>query len=57
MRDPRETFAATAADLVDTDLSVALVYAERVAVAVLTAADHAALVMAVVAVSMAVVVA
>jgi transketolase len=28
MRDPRETFAATAARLVDEDLSVALVYAE-----------------------------
>ena len=28
MRDPRETFASTAADLVEEDLSVALVYAE-----------------------------
>src|SRR6185369_10631317 len=28
VRDPRETFAETAADLVETDLSVALVYAE-----------------------------
>lgn len=28
MRDPRETFAATAAELVEQDLSVALVYAE-----------------------------